>query len=71
MRKTSIFATIWAFVFSLFLAPSFVYAQANLSELDKHFEEAQKNWGVPGMAVAILKDGEIVLAKGYGVLEEE
>ncbi len=26
-----------------------------------------KSWGVPGMAVAIVKDGKVVLAKGYGL----
>ena len=26
-----------------------------------------KSWGVPGLAVAIVKDGKVVLAKGYGL----
>src|ERR1700733_792718 len=30
-------------------------------------ERARKEFDVPGMAVAIVKDGKVVLAKGYGV----
>jgi len=26
-------------------------------------------WAVPGLAVAVVKDGEVVFAKGYGVRE--
>ncbi len=44
-------------------------AQADLVALDRHFADARQSWDVPGMAVAIVKDGDIVLAKGYGVLE--
>ena len=39
----------------------------DVQALDAYFANAQREWGVPGMAVAIVKDGEVVLAKGYGV----
>lgn len=39
-----------------------------VERLDRYFADAQQAWPVPGMAVAIVKDGEVVLAKGYGVL---
>ena len=35
--------------------------------VDKVVERARKEFDVPGIAVAIVKDGEVVLAKGYGV----
>ncbi len=38
-----------------------------VAELDRYFATALREWPVPGMAVAIVKDGEVVLAKGYGV----
>jgi CubicO group peptidase (beta-lactamase class C family) len=44
-------------------------AKVNLSQLDRYFETARKEWKIPGMAVAIVKDGKVVLAKGYGVKE--
>lgn len=31
---------------------------------------ARVDWGVPGMAVALVKDGKVLLAKGYGVREQ-
>jgi CubicO group peptidase (beta-lactamase class C family) len=39
----------------------------DLSQLDTYFEKARKEWKIPGMAVAIVKNGKVVLAKGYGV----
>jgi CubicO group peptidase (beta-lactamase class C family) len=38
-----------------------------LDGFDAFVEGARKSWDVPGLAVAIVKDGEVVLAKGYGV----
>ncbi|MCK5666023.1 MAG: beta-lactamase family protein, partial [Thiotrichaceae bacterium] len=46
-----------------------VFAQVNTKSLDKYFAQALNDWEVPGMAVAVVKDGEIIFAKGYGVLE--
>jgi len=46
-----------------------VQGQVDLDRLDEYFESARAAWDVPGMAVAIVKDGEIVHMKGYGVLE--
>ena len=51
---------------TIVLVPS--AAAQDLEQLDSYFAEAQQTWPVPGMAVAIVKDGEVVLAKGYGVL---
>ncbi|MEM7476032.1 MAG: serine hydrolase domain-containing protein, partial [Planctomycetota bacterium] len=34
-----------------------------------YIEKARNDWQVPGMAVAIVKDGQVVLAKGFGVRE--
>lgn len=43
------------------------YAQVDVKSLDKYIEKARKDWNVPGMAVAVVKDGQVVLSKGYGV----
>lgn len=47
-----------------------VSAQIDTKPLDKYFAQALSDWEVPGMAIAIVKDGEMIFAKGYGVLEE-
>lgn len=38
-----------------------------LNELDEYYEQARQDWEVPGLAVAIVKDGEIIFEKGFGV----
>ena len=38
-----------------------------VAELDRFYQQAQREWDVPGMSVGIIHNGEVVLAKGYGV----
>lgn len=40
-----------------------------LGDFDAYVARVQQEFAVPGVAVAIVKDGEVVLAKGYGVRE--
>ena len=42
-------------------------ATAPPADLDAYVASSMKTFDVPGMAVAIVKDGKIVVAKGYGV----
>ncbi|SHE73914.1 serine hydrolase [Thermomonas hydrothermalis] len=42
---------------------------ARLARFDAFVAEVQKQFEVPGVAVAIVKDGQVVLARGYGVRE--
>ena len=42
---------------------------AQLAGFDAYVENVRKTFDVPGIAVAIVKDGEIVLERGYGVRE--
>jgi CubicO group peptidase (beta-lactamase class C family) len=41
--------------------------EAPLIGFDDYVNKALRDWEVPGMAVAIIKDDKILLAKGYGV----
>lgn len=36
-------------------------------DLDSYVERTMKTFGVPGISVAIVKDGKVVMARGYGV----
>lgn len=38
-------------------------------DFDAYVEKAMKDWEVPGLAIAVVKDDRIVFAKGYGVRE--
>jgi CubicO group peptidase (beta-lactamase class C family) len=53
------------------LAPAQLQAQngsapAALNGLDGFVEQVMKDWKVPGLSVAIVKDGKVVYAKGFG-----
>jgi CubicO group peptidase (beta-lactamase class C family) len=41
--------------------------QPDVVAIDRYIEAARQAWDVPGLAVAIVKDGRTVHAKGYGV----
>lgn len=40
---------------------------APLEGLDAYVHKVMQQWQVPGLAIAVVKDGKVVLAKGYGV----
>lgn len=54
----------------LLLAVRLVAAQqAPGPDFDDYVNKAIKDWGVPGVAIAIVKDDRIVFSKGFGVRE--
>jgi CubicO group peptidase (beta-lactamase class C family) len=44
--------------------PSFI-----ADSLDAYIERGLKEWQIPGLSIAIVKDGKVILEKGYGVKE--
>ena len=38
-----------------------------LADFEKYAEQAQKDWQVPGLAMAIVADDKVIFAKGFGV----
>ncbi len=55
---------------SLLIAPA-IAAQTDpkVAEFDAYAAKAAKDWGAVGLAVAVIKDGKTIFAKGYGVRE--
>lgn len=50
--------------------PLFALGQpAPLDGLDQFIEAGMERWGIPGLAVAVVRDDEVILARGYGVRE--
>lgn len=43
-------------------APDFIK-----NDLEKYVNQALKKWNIPGVSVAIVKDGEVVMVRGFGV----
>jgi CubicO group peptidase (beta-lactamase class C family) len=42
--------------------PSFV-----TDSIDSYMQKALTDWNIPGVSIAIIKDGKVILSKGYGV----
>jgi CubicO group peptidase (beta-lactamase class C family) len=56
------------FLILAFACVQFAGAQdAALTGFDDYVNKAMKDWEVPGLAIAIIKDDKVVFAKGYGV----
>jgi CubicO group peptidase (beta-lactamase class C family) len=54
---------------SVSIAQKAIPLEKRIQELEAYIVNAQKDWKVPGLAVAVVKDGKVLLAKGYGVRE--
>ncbi|NUM81962.1 serine hydrolase [bacterium] len=55
------------FLIGLLLSlPAMAQKKADLKALDAYLAKAIKDWNVPGMAVAIVKDDSVIFSKGYG-----
>jgi CubicO group peptidase (beta-lactamase class C family) len=68
MKKTLVSFLCSLFFISVFAQtdtlPSFVR-----DSLDTYVERALKEWQIPGVAVCIVKNGKVVVMKGYGIKE--
>jgi CubicO group peptidase (beta-lactamase class C family) len=53
----------------LLLVPSALAQPAALAGFDESVAKAVQDWHVPGLAVAVVKDGAVVFSKGYGFRE--
>jgi len=65
MKTTTSLLSILVFLILAFQAsaqPAFVS-----DSLDQYVKREMQRWQVPGLAMAIVKDGKVVVTKGYGV----
>src|SRR3712207_6141231 len=46
--------------------PSFVR-----DSLDSYIQRGMKDWDVPGLSIVVVKDGQVVVRKGFGVRDLE
>ncbi len=54
-------------IFVFIVCASSLNAQQMPKDFDAYVERTLRTFNVPGVSVAIVKDGKIILAKGYGV----
>ena len=63
MKKITLFSLLISFCFPVFAqVPPFIK-----DSLDSYINKGIRDWDVPGLSLVIVKDGKIVVMKGYGV----
>src|SRR5690348_16818614 len=63
MKKIGLFSLLISFYFSVFAqVPAFIK-----DSLDSYINKSIKDWEVPGLSLVIIKDGKVVVMKGYGI----
>ncbi|MDD5570855.1 MAG: serine hydrolase [Bacteroidales bacterium] len=69
MKKQVLLKLIFITVLAVFA--SIVKSQQALpfKGIDEYIKNGMKEWQIPGLSLAIIKDGKIIYAKGYGVCE--
>src|SRR5215472_13594326 len=68
MKRRSDRLRVWV-VCCLFVSVCAARAQTPPADLDDYVKHSMQTFEVPGMSIAIVKEGKVVLAKGYGVRE--
>ena len=62
MKKLSLLTCLLVSKLILAQTPAFIK-----DSIDSYINKGLKDWDVPGLSVVIVKDGKVVLMKGYGV----
>src|ERR1700759_782392 len=62
MKKLVFFGFSFLVFNCLHAQPSFVK-----DSLDSYINQGMKDWNIPGLAIVVVKDGKVVVMKGYGV----
>ncbi len=57
----------WSLLLLMLNTSAAVHAQKVPADLDEYVARAMKTFEVPGLSIAIVKDGNVVLLKGYGI----
>ena len=58
--------THWVLSLFLFIGVLSFSAELPIKDLDQTIDKALKDWNIAGLAIAIVKDGQVVHLKGYG-----
>ncbi len=72
MKKFPILILILIFAIS-----SATYGQGNqdnkaiIKNFEQYARKVQNEWKIPGMAISVMKDGELIYAKGFGLKDDE
>ena len=65
MKKLFTILCLTAAVTSLFAQNNKSSLQADINAFDSYVQKTMQDWQIPGMAVAIVKNNEIIFSKGW------
>ena len=69
MKKQTILYIVFLFFYFIPFAQEAPLPSFLKDSIDSYVEKGLKDWKIPGVSVAVVKDGKIVFMKGYGVKE--
>lgn len=61
-------------ILSMLFSTSSVFSQSPAfinNEIDSFIQKGMRDWDIPGLAIVVVKDGNVVLRQGYGVRDLE
>jgi len=64
MKKLLVLWGVLSCMYGYAQTPTFI-----AGELEPYIQQGMKQWQVPALAIVIVKDGQVVLRKGFGVRE--
>jgi CubicO group peptidase (beta-lactamase class C family) len=67
MKKQLTFLLLMAVAVAFAFTANAQTDQPRVDELDRYIDEARKTWDIPGISVAVVQDGKVLLSKGYGI----
>ncbi len=69
MKKETAFFYLMIFCSAVFYSNAITAQQPSFitDSIDSYINKGMSDWNIPGLAIAIVKDGKTVLMKGYGV----
>lgn len=76
LRKSAMFASITAAlalstqIACANTAESITNVEPKLGDLHEHIERTRQQWGIPGVAIAVVQNDKIIHLSGYGVLKQ-
>lgn len=72
LKSKNMKKTLTLLIMPMLILVSNLTAQNNshiVKELEQYALQVQSKWKIPGMAVSIVKDGEVIYSQGFGVKE--
>jgi len=67
MKKIFLAVLLIFFIYNSFAQKGAAPTAKQIQEFDAYVEKASKDWQVPGLAIAVVKDGNVIFKKGFGV----